>query len=206
MRLFDARDKTRIEAAIAALETRTAAEVVVAVVPHCGRPFLTRALAALSLGLAAAILFLERFGSLDPRWSLSVEMAVALVVFALLGWRPLERWLVSPHAAGAAVEERAFALFTQRGLYRTVGHTGVLILISELERRAVILGDEPIHSRLGQQGWQAHIEHIVGSIRRGAPADGLVEVLGRLADVLAEIAPVAGPNENELPNAVVDLS
>jgi putative membrane protein len=204
MALLDDRDKARIEAAIGELEKRTAAEVVVAVVPHSGRPFFARALVALSFGLAAALAFLERLPALDPRWSLSVEMAVALVCFALLGLRPLERWLVSPRLAGPAVQEHAFAIFARRGLHRTRGHTGVLILLSELERRAVMLGDEGIHARLGQEGWQAHVDRIVLAIKRGAPADGLVDVLARLTDVLAELAPVSGPNDDELPNAVLE--
>jgi putative membrane protein len=204
MRLFDANDKQRIETAIAALETRTAAEVVVAVVPHSGRPWLTRAFVAFAFGLLSAALALDAWPAADPRLALVVEVAVTFAVFALLGARALERLLIAPRLAAREVEEHAFAIFARRGLYRTRGHTGVLILLSELERRAVILGDEAIHSRLGEGGWRAHIDRIVSAVRSGRAADGVVDVLGRLTDVLAEIAPPAGANENELPNTVLD--
>ncbi len=206
MSLFDASDKQRIEAAITALETRTAAEVVVAVVPHSGRPWLTRAFVAFACGLLAAVLLLDARPSADARLALLVEVAVTFAVFALFGVRALERHLIAPRHAAREVEAHAFALFARRGLYRTLGHTGVLILLSELERRAVILGDEAIHTRLGDEGWRAHIDAIVSAVRDGRAADGVVGVLGRLTDVLAEIAPPVGANENELPNAVLDES
>lgn len=204
MRLFDANDKQRIESAIAALETRTAAEVVVAVVPWSGRPWAARALVAFGCGLLAAWLVLDRFPSVDPRAALVLELVVTFAAFALFGVRALERLLVAPARAARDVEEHAFALFARRGLHRTQGHTGVLVLLSELERRAVILGDEAIHARIGNGGWQAYVDRIVGGIRSGRAAQGVVEVLGRLTDVLAEIAPPVGANENELPNAVLD--
>jgi putative membrane protein len=206
MTLFDAAQKQRIEAAIAELEQHTRAEVVVAVVPHSTRPWVMRSLASFACGLVAALLFLDFAPALDPRLALCLELLVMLAAFALFGARPLERLLISPRAAGHEVEQHAFALFARRGLHRTRGHTGVLILLSELERRAVILGDAGIHAELGDHGWQGHVDRIVGAIRRGQAADGLVEVLGELARVLAEIAPAEAQNDNELPNTVVDES
>ena len=190
MRLFDQADKGRIETAIAELETRTAAEVVVAVVPHSGRPWLLRAVVSFGVALMAGVIFLE-LGTRDPRWSPFVELGVALVAFAVLGWRPLERLLVAPAVAKRDVEEEAFALFARHGVSRTRGRTGVLILLSELERRVVILGDQAIHERLGGEGWQAH---------------GVVDVLGDLTPVLSEIAPLSGVNDDELSNRVIDES
>ena len=204
MTLLDVAQKQRIEAAIGALEQRTAAEVVVAVVPQSGRPWLTRSFVAFACGLVGAWLFLEWVPTADWRWALGCELVVAFVVFALFGLRPLERLLIAPALAGREVEEHAFALFARRGLYRTRGHTGVLILLSELERRAVILGDEGIHARLGEQGWQRYVERIIAAIRRGRAADGVVEVLAELTDVLAELSPPEANNDNELPNAVLD--
>jgi putative membrane protein len=205
MKLFDEADKQRIEAAIAELETRSAAEVVVAVVPHSGRPWLGRAVASFALALMAGVCFIE-LSPYDPLWSPFVELGVALVAFAVLGLRPLERRLVAPAVAKREVEEEAFALFARRGLYRTRARTGVLILLSELERRAVILGDEAIHARLGNEGWQAHIDRIVEAIHRGEAARGVVEVLAELTRVLAEIAPPSGANDDELSNRVVEES
>jgi putative membrane protein len=196
-------DRKRIEAAIAELEERTAAEVVVAVVGRSGSHLAERALVGVAAALAAGLAFLESFPRLDPRYALFVELAIGFAAFALFGFRPLERLLVPREAARRVVEEHAFALFARRGLYRTRSHTGVLLLVSELERHAVILGDEAIHGRLGPQGWQEHIDRVVGAIRRGEAALGIVETLAALGPELAELAPPGERNDDELSNAVI---
>jgi len=101
------------------------------------------------------------------------------------------------------VEERAFALFTERGMHRTRDRTGMLILISELEHRVVILGDVGIHEHVGDAGWQAHVDHIVQSIKRGQTAQGVVEVIERLEAAHAEHLPPRPDDTNELPNLIV---
>ncbi|HEV8551037.1 MAG TPA: TPM domain-containing protein, partial [Polyangiaceae bacterium] len=107
-------------------------------------------------------------------------------------------------AAKRAVMDHAFELFARHGLYRTRDHTGVLLLISELERQVVILGDQAIHGRLGAEGWQAHVDHVILAIQRGRAAEGVLEVLERLGTLLAELAPPGEQNDDELPNAVIE--
>ena len=67
----------------------------------------------------------------------------------------------------------------------------------------VILGDKTIHERLGPEGWQAHVDHIVEAIRRGETRRGILEVLERLGEVLAELVPAGAVNADELSNRVV---
>jgi len=201
--LLDDADRKRIEAAIGALEERTQAEVVVAVVGRSTHAWLQRAVVAFAAALVAGLGFLEILPHLDARLALFVELAVGLAVFVLFGLLPLERLLVARSRVKSAVEERAFALFARRGLYRTRSHTGVLLLVSELERHVVILGDQAIDARLGQAGWQAHIDHLVLAIRNGEAARGILEVLDRLGGVLAELSPAEAQNDDELSNAVI---
>jgi putative membrane protein len=203
MALLNASECQRIESAIAELEKRTEAEVVVAVVGRSTPTTLERALVAFTFALVAGLAWLEALPRLDARYALCVELASGLLAFALFGLRPLERWLVSRRAARGRVQEHAHALFARHGLYRTRSQTGVLLLVSELERQVVILGDKAIDGRLGQAGWQAHIDHLVAAIRRGQALTGILEVLERLGAVLAELSPAGEQNADELPNTVI---
>ncbi len=203
MALLEASECQRIESAIAELETRTHAEVVVAVVGRSTHTTVQRALLAFTFALVAGLAWLEALPRLDARYVLCVELAAGLAAFALLGVRPLERLLVSRAAARRQVEEHALELFARHGLYRTRSQAGVLLLVSELERQAVILGDKAIDARLGQAGWQAHLDHVLAAIRRGEAVQGILEVLGRLGAVLAEVAPAGEQNDDELPNTVI---
>jgi len=203
MRLLTESECKRIESAIGELEKRTEAEVVVAVVRRSTQTTLERALVAFAVALVAGLAWLEALPRLDARYVLVVELAVGFAAFAFFGLRALERLLVSRSAARRQVEQHASALFARHGLYRTRSQTGVLLLVSELERQVVILGDKAIDARLGQAGWQAHIDHLVAAIRRGVAAQGILEVLERLAAVLAEVAPAGEQNDDELPNTVI---
>jgi putative membrane protein len=128
---------------------------------------------------------------------------VGLGSFVVLGWPPLQRWLVSPLSAERAAHARAFQLFAERGLHGTKGRTALLIFVSELERRVVLLGDATIHAELGQAGWQEEVKRLLGRIRQGRLRDGLTEVLAELAPRLAAVAPRQADDENELPDAVL---
>jgi putative membrane protein len=203
MALLDDADRARIEAAIGALEKRTQAEVVVAVLGRSTHAWLERAVVASAAALVAGLAFLEALPHVDGRLALFVELGVGFAAFALFGLTPLERLLVSRARAGREVEERAFALFARRGLYRTRSHTGVLLLVSERERRVVILGDQAIDARLGQAGWQSHIDQLVLAIRQGEAARGILELLDQLGGVLAELSPPEAQNDDELSNAVI---
>jgi putative membrane protein len=81
----------------------------------------------------------------------------------------------------------------------------VLIFASLLEREAVVLGDHGIHARVGDGEWQATVDALVAGMKRGAPADGFVEAIGRCGARLAEHFPRDGasaPTPNELPDAI----
>ena len=108
-----------------------------------------------------------------------------------------------PSAADHATRDRAFQLFAERGLYRTRGHTGLLIFISELERRVVLLGDSGLHAELGQQGWEQHVSLLLQQIRRGQARAGIIELLERLTPQLAGLAPRQTDDENELSDRVL---
>jgi putative membrane protein len=203
MSLLSQEDERRIEEKIAEIERRTAGEVVVAVVKRSGEYVLGRGLAAFACALAAGFVFLEWRPDLPPVYALFVELAAALLGYALIGLLGLERFLIPNHVAEPSVRARALALFAERGIYRTRQHTGVLVFLSELEHRVVILGDKTIHERLGESGWQAHVDHIVSAVRRGEAARGILEVLDRLGASLAEFVPSEPADVDELSNRVM---
>jgi len=200
--LLSADDARQIESAVAQIEKESATELVVAIVAKSGDYWLFRALAAFAWALGAA-LALSHFTSLPSDLCVLAEVPVGLGVFALFGLPALHRRLIPPAQADRAVQERAFALFAERGVHRTRDRTGLLLLISELEHRVVILGDAGLHARVGDAGWAEHVQHVVAAIRRGEAVRGILEVIRDLEPILVEIAPIRADDSNELPNALV---
>jgi len=201
--LLSEADARTVESAVTRVERSTAAEVVVAVVPRSADHWRGRVLVSLAWSVAAAFGVLEFWPERSPAWALGAEVAVGAVAFLALGLPTFARWLVSPAAAERAAQARALQLFAERGLHRTRARTGLLVFVSELERRVVLLGDASLHAQLGQAGWQKEVQQLVARIREGRLCQGLLEVLADLEPSLAAAAPRQADDENELPDAVV---
>jgi putative membrane protein len=201
--LLSETEAREVEAAVGRLETQTAAEIVVAVLPQSLDYWQPRVLTSLAWALAAGFAFLHFEPWRHPAWSLAVELLVGGATYALLGLPSLKRLLVRGDTATRAVRARAYQLFAERGLHGTRGRTALLIFVSELEHRVVLLGDHSIHAELGQSGWDEQVALLIRYIREQKLRDGLLAVLEQLAPHLARVAPRAKNDVNELPDAVV---
>jgi putative membrane protein len=202
MAIFNEQEKQRIEARIAAAEQKTAAEIVVASVPasdgYVGVRWLFAVLVALCAGAVASLtLPFLRAGEV-----VAGELVIGALAYWLSGLPALLRRLTPNAIKGAAVERAAQLAFVQHTVFATRERTGVLILLSEQEHKVAILGDEGIHRRVQDVGWQGYVATIVQAIRTGKPGEGVCEVIDALAEVLAQGAPVAADDVNELPNRV----
>jgi putative membrane protein len=196
-------DAQRIETVIAEIERRSAAEFVVAVVPRCARYDRGRALVAATWAVAAAVLYFRFLPWGKETIGLLLELPVFVIIWLVLGVPSIHRFLIPARHADDAVHGAAFRMFAEKGIHRTKGRTGILLLVSELERRAVLLGDSGIHDKVGDEGWPRLVEQLLSRIREGRVADGIVEVLQKLEERLAENVPVESDDVDELSNEVL---
>jgi putative membrane protein len=198
-----ASEREQIEAAIREIEKRSALEVVVAVVKRSADYWHFRVGLSVSWGLAGGCAVLLFLPQLHAVWALLSELPIGLLAYFGSGLTPLHRLLIPRIYAERAVHARAFQLFAERGLHQTRDHTGLLLLVSELERRVVILGDSGVHARVGDQGWQRHVDSLVRQIRKGQTVHGILEVLREIETTAGSAQPVRADDTNELPDSVI---
>jgi putative membrane protein len=201
--LLSEADAREVEAAVARVESQSAAEVVVAVVPQSRDYWQGRVSLAVAWALAAGFAFIHFEPWAEPSLALVLELVFGGAAFAVSSFPALQRRLISPAAAERATMARAFQLFAERGLQGTRGRTALLIFVSELERRVVLLGDRSLDAQLGERGWDEHVKLLLRHIRAGNARVGLLEVLQRLAPLLTALAPRQADDLNELPDAVL---
>jgi putative membrane protein len=202
MALFDEVARKRIEDTIAEIEQRTAAELVVVTVPRSDSYPETRMAAALFCALLSGVVghtFWPQLRVVEVLW---LEEAAALFGFLIAGVPWLLRLITPAQRVHGLVERRARDAFLEHNVFATRDRTGVLILISELERRVVIMGDKAIHERIEAKGWQTHVQRIVDGIRQGRAAQGVCDVLNTIGTVLQTHFPARSDDINELPNTV----
>ncbi len=116
---------------------------------------------------------------------------------------PLRRLALSRDKAAQEVMERALRAFHAHGLSRTRDRTGILILISLLERRVQVLADEGIDAQVPQGTWDDMVRIILDGIRSGKSGDAICQAVLCCGDLLVERFPDSPGDRNELPNRVI---
>ena len=102
-----------------------------------------------------------------------------------------------------AVRLRAVRAFYEKGLYKTKKNTGVLFLISLLERKVRILADSGIHEKIGQETLDKLARRISQGIIEGRGCEALCGAIQEAGDLLARHFPITKDDTDELRNDVM---
>ena len=101
------------------------------------------------------------------------------------------------------VRRTAEAAFARLGVDRTAQRNGVLFFVVPSRRRFVVLGDEGIHAKVGQEFWDAVAAAMSARFKDGDFTGGLVHGITEAGRQLADHFPNQGPRDrNELPDEV----
>lgn len=221
---LNADDHARISAAVTAAEGTSAGEIVTIVADRSdGYTDVALAWAAFAALTALTLLALlpEVFlglydrvlGDWGSEWSHRgiLVFASTLTILQFLGvlaaqlWQPLKFWLVPKSVRAARVRDRAVTLFKVGAERRTTGRTGVLIYLSLREHRAEIVADAAIASKVAPEVWGVAMAAMLGPIRAGQLADGMIAAIGEVGAVVAAHFPRAADDVNELPDRLIEV-
>lgn len=101
------------------------------------------------------------------------------------------------------VRPAAERAFRRLGMIKTRDRNGILFFIVPSRRTFVVLGDEGIHARVGQDFWEEIAAAMSEDFKKGDFTDGLVRGIGKAADELAAHFPYdAAADVNELPDEI----
>lgn len=217
-------DRAKVSAAVASAEAHSAGEIVTIVT---GRSdgytdvalawaifAAVTALTVLSIWPAHYLGLYDRLlGDWGSEWThrgvLALASAIAVIKFIAVmliqQWQPLKFWLIPKIVKAARVRARAVTCFKVGAERRTHGRTGVLIYVSLSEHRAEIVVDAAIAGKVADEVWGEAMAAMLGHIRKGKLADGLVAAVEKVGVVLAEHFPRAEDDTNELPDRLIEV-
>jgi putative membrane protein len=217
-------DRSRIAAAVTAAEGQSAGEIVtiitgqsddyadVALIWSVFVGFL--ALAALAIAPDFYLGIYDRLTGewvqqWHPRQIFSVALLVASLKFAGM-WllqllRPMRLLLVPGPVKHHRVRARAVTCFKVGAERRTHGRTAILLYLSMRERRAEIVADEAIASKVPAEVWGEAMTAMIAHIREGRTGDGMIAAIEKVGAVLAEHFPRAEDDQNELPDRLIEV-
>ncbi len=205
-------EQERVERAVLVAERRTNAEIVPMIVARSGiyrdaqhRAGLVLALATLTILLTCDVLWLP--------WGWYVSNAAWLILATILAYGagvwlgtfvPVIRLFTSTERMQQKVRLRAQRAFAQHAVSQTRERTGVLIMVSLLERQIYVLPDQPLFQRIPVEQWSRVVQTAVDRLKTGNMVGGLCQAIETCGLLLEDICPGRpGDNPNELPNNVV---
>src|SRR5262245_40682812 len=102
-----------------------------------------------------------------------------------------------------SVEKAADKAFARLGMTRTKDRNGVLFFVVPARRKFVVLGDQGIHDRVGQDFWNAVAAAVSEKFRQGDFTGGLVHGIETVGEQLSTHFPYdPDTDKNELPDDV----
>jgi len=196
---FEERTKKKVRAAVAEIEARSSAEIVVSVERISGFYRHADYLGGLATALLALATFLY---SPEPfTWTfLPLELALAfgLGTFFVASVDGLRRRLVGKALLERNVRRAAKEAFFDLGMSKTRGRSGVLVFLSAFERRVQVIADVGVST--DGSDWKDATQKLDRAVRLDVDAGRFVTALEGLGDVLARLLPRADDDENELPD------
>lgn len=212
MSLFTDDDIRKIHDAIQAAELRTRGEIVPMIVPSSGRYSEARYLSGITVALIALIVLSTldqgwgQYGWQEhhPGWIVLGVMAAYGFAFWAGSLPPCIRFFISKERMAFKVRRRAELAFYEHGLSKTREGTGILIMVSLLERHVQVLADKAINERVPPGTWDTLVNNLVRGIKGGRPTEAFCLAIERCGDLLAQHFPARpGDNPDELTDDLI---
>lgn len=194
--------RQRVEAAVAAAEAQTSAEIVVMVTPR-SVDYQSRELIAAAVAALALPAVLLPFASVPALTIWMAQLALFGGLATLLPRLGAGRFLVSSARVQEDVHGAARAAFFAYGLRRTSQRAAVLVYVSMAEHHVEILADDGAAAVVSDDAWQGVTTDLAGAIKAHQLTEGLDKAAGDIAALLSDKLPPKTSNPDELPNVIV---
>jgi putative membrane protein len=201
---FSKADLERIKLSIHRAEQNTSGEIVPLVVSSSDSYSWVHLIWVFAgwLGSTIWVLYISRRYHWDLT-SLFGWQSIGMFIGGALSFVPaIKRTTVPQKWQQHQVHRQSLADFMGAGLANTRDRTGVLIYISNLERRVHILADKGIHDKVPANYWDNQVKEIVEGIRKGNFAVALAQVIEEIGSKLSTAFPRKTDDKNELPDTL----
>ena len=185
MQHLSSEQRAALKQALVAAEKQTSARIAVATVPISDHYKLYPLVYGGLVGLAV----LASLAFLCPHWPLRLAFSITLVASGLttflLDFWPLRLAVVPAHAKQWECWEVAHRAFASRVLAQNERKTGILLFVSLGERYVEVVTDRDVDRHIPQSVWDGLIQTFLAAARQGRAGEGLAEMVGAAAAVLA---------------------
>jgi putative membrane protein len=181
---FTPEEHQRIQAAIAAIERSTAADLDIVVTRVSDRyslyPFVWAAIGSL-LATGLAVLFRPELAS---RTAMVIQLSFIIVLTLLFDWPPIRLSLVPTRVKHAHARQLAHREFAARIAGDDRHRNRILLFVSLAERYVEIIADHATHAMVPGSVWDKIVSDFLATVKAGGVADGLLAAVDSCGAVL----------------------
>ena len=209
---FSEDQKNSIEKAVKNLEAKTSGEMVPYIVPESDNYVEGTLYTIISFLIIGVVMIMgASLVWMLPAGITIIEILIFLIAMMFLGFfmsfvfPSVRIQMVSNNTVERRVMQRAETAFLQREIFNTGKRIGILLFISELERKVIILADSGINELVPGEDWQKIVDDLIDHIKEKKTADGIINAIDQCADLLIkngiENDDTAG---NQLPDGLIE--
>ena len=173
--------------AVEKAEKLTSAEFVVALEPHSGSYRDIDLFFAVSLNFIVMLLAFFSPVVVSQDWVPLYLISTFVLAWLFSAYTPLIRRLFcSSKRMERQVKESAQLQFLNQGVTQTRGRTGVMILVSQLEKRVTVVADSGVRRAVDDGKWKGLMGQIQDEFNGGDLSATAVQAVEKLGEFLAK--------------------
>lgn len=117
---------------------------------------------------------------------------------------PLRRFFAGEALLERRVRQKALEVFVRHEVFATKDRTGILLYISQFERRFLVLGDTGINRKVQESDWEDIVNTVIKGIKSDKALDGLLQAIEMCGALLEKSGVEIQPDDqNEIPNRLL---
>jgi putative membrane protein len=188
---FTPEEQQRIDAAMAAIERDTAADLCVVVTRVSDRyPLYLVAWAAIAAILLGAVVSLFR-PDIASRTVITIQLWLLIVLTLLLEWLPARLSIVPKRVKHARAWQLAHREFNAHAMANPKQRHRVLLFVSLGERYVEIIADHETHALAPAGTWNKIVDEFLATVKSGHITDGVLAAIAACGAILKTHHPAA---------------
>jgi putative membrane protein len=138
-------------------------------------------------------------------WTFTPLVIILFILFKFIisKIKFLKRIFLTEKQIDYEVKEKAMTAFFEQGLYKTRDATGILFLISLLEKRVFILADKGIYEKIKQKKLDEFAVNISKGVKASIATKSLCDAITDCGKILEKNFPIKKDDTNELSNRII---
>ncbi len=197
-------EKKSIEKLIGKIESKSSAEIVVAVTDSLKNSKYMVFIYSLFFTIIS-LLVICFFNNYDYKVLAEFTVIIFLFIYFILLYSPVTYMIIPKSIKRKRCNDFALYQFNKQGVNAKSDHKAILVFICLREKFIRVVADKKIDNAVPNETWQKIISDFIVYAKNDKIANGILHVVDDCGQILINNFPKTGESKEELSNAVIEI-